>query len=497
LVQAFPAATVTLVSGVLPGGLRFDSTNGLISGKPAGGTGGLYKISLKASNSLGDTNQDLTLMVMESPTISSVDKATFELGKANAFQVTTTGYPAAQITLASGKLPRGVTLGTDGKLSGTPSAGTNGNYKFVLKAANGSGISATQEFTLLVGQAPAITSASQATFTAGKNGVFQVKTTGSPEPTLTLAEGALPKGLTIDSKGKLSGVPEDGTGGVYKVVLQAVNGIGAPARQTLTVTVNQASRIISGATANFEVGQNGKFQVETTGFPKPVVSLASGKLPAGLSMDSTGLVSGTPLNGTVGTYTLNVRATNRVGAVATQNLILTVSGVATSKNLLQNGDFEQGNIGFTSQYRYSKGAVNYAQTYDIVTDPVKASMGNSGWASYGDHTTGKGMMMVLSGSPTNGQVAWSQTVDVTPNGNYRFSLWLSSWLATNPGTLDIRLNGVSMRNLQSPGSTGKWQQVTVDWSAGSAKTLKIEILNKASGYLGGHIALDDLRLERI
>ena len=497
LMQAFPAATVTLVSGALPGGLSFDSTNGLISGKPAGGTGGLYKISLKASNSLGDTNQDLTLMVTESPTISSVDKATFELGKANAFQVTTTGYPAAQITLASGKLPRGVTLGTDGKLSGTPSAGTNGTYKFVLKAANGSGISATQEFTLLVGQAPAITSASQATFTAGKNGVFQVKTTGSPEPTLTLAEGALPKGLTIDSKGKLSGVPEDGTGGVYTVVLQAVNGIGAPARQTLTVTVNQASRIISGATANFQVGQNGKFQVETTGFPKPVVSLVSGKLPAGLSMDSTGLVSGTPNNGTEGTYTLKIRATNLVGVVATQNLVLMVSGVATSKNLLQNGDFEQGNTGFTSQYRYSKGAVNYAQTYDIVTDPVKASMGNSGWASYGDHTTGKGMMMVLSGSPTNGQVAWSQTVDVTPNGNYRFSLWVSSWLATNPGTLDIRLNGVSMRNLQSPGSTGKWQQVTVDWSAGSAKTLKIEILNKASGYLGGHIALDDLRLERI
>lgn len=497
LVQAFPAATVTLVSGALPGGLSFDSTNGLISGKPAGGTGGLYKISLKASNSLGDTNQDLTLMVTESPTISSVDKATFELGKANAFQVTTTGYPAAQITLASGKLPRGVTLGTDGKLSGTPSAGTNGTYKFVLKAANGSGINATQEFTLLVGQAPAITSASQATFTAGKNGVFQVKTTGSPEPTLTLAEGALPKGLTIDSKGKLSGVPEEGTGGVYTVVLQAVNGIGAPARQTLTVTVNQASRIISGATANFQVGQNGKFQVETTGFPKPVVSLVSGKLPAGLSMDSTGLVSGTPNNGTEGTYTLKIRATNLVGVVATQNLVLMVSGVATSKNLLQNGDFEQGNTGFTSQYRYSKGAVNYAQTYDIVTDPVKASMGNSGWASYGDHTTGKGMMMVLSGSPTNGQVAWSQTVDVTPNGNYRFSLWVSSWLATNPGTLDIRLNGVSMRNLQSPGSTGKWEQVTVDWSAGSAKTLKIEILNKASGYLGGHIALDDLRLERI
>jgi hypothetical protein len=372
-----------------------------------------------------------------------------------------------------------------------------GIYQVVLKASNGAGPDATQSFTLVVGQAPSFTSANKATFTAGLNGVFQVRTTGSPSPTLTLAEGVLPKGLSLDSKGKLSGTPEEGSGGVYTVVLQADNGIGAPARQTLTLTVNQPARITSPATATFQVGQTGKFQVETTGFPKPVVTLTSGKLPAGLTMDSSGLISGTPSNGTQGTYNLKIRATNQVGGVAMQTLVITVTGTQDSRNLLVNGDFEKGNSGFTTQYRYSKGAVNYAQTYDIVTDPVKSSMGNTGWASYGDHTSGSGMMMVLSGSPTAGQVAWSQSVNVVPGGNYRFSLWISSWVATNPGTLEIKLNGVSLKSLQTPGTTGQWQQVSLDWNSGAAKSLKIEIFNKTSGYMGGHIAIDDLKLERV
>ena len=497
LVQAVPGAKISLATGALPNGLSFDAVSGLVSGKAIAGTGGVYKLTLKASNALGEATQAFTLTVTESPAITSPNRATFELGKANAFQVTASGYPAAQITLASGKLPRGVTLSPDGRLSGIPSGGTNGTYQFVLKAANGASPDATQEFTLVVGQAPAITSPDKVTFVTGQNGVFQIRTTGSPAPTLSIVEGVLPKGLVLDSTGKLSGSPAEGTGGIFKVTLESNNGVGSAARQILTITVNQPAKIVSPAVAQFQVGQSGRFQVETTGYPKPVVSLVSRQLPAGLSMDSSGLITGTPAAGTQGTYNLLIRATNQVGAVATQTFVLTVVDSAPSKNLLQNGDFEQGNTGFISQYRYSKGAVNYSQTYDIVTDPVKAGMGNSGWASYGDHTTGKGMMMVLTGSPTEGQVAWSQTLDVTPNGKYQFSLWVSSWLTTNPGTLEIRLNGVSMNKLQSPGTTGKWQQVTVDWNAGASKTLKIEILNKTPSYMGSHIALDDISLVSI
>ncbi len=349
----------------------------------------------------------------------------------------------------------------------------------------------------MVGQAPSFISADKATFTTNLNSVFQVRVMGSPIPTLTILEGALPKGLTLDAAGKLSGTPSEGSGGEYKVVLKADNGVGTPALQTLTLTVNQASKIISSEAATFQVGQAGKFQVETTGYPKPTVSMLSGNLPSGLAMDSTGLISGSPMIGTQGIYTIKIRASNQVGAVAMQTLVITVTASQSSKNLLVNGDFEQGNTGFTSQYRYSKGAVNYAQTYDIVTDPVKASMGNTGWASYGDHTTGKGMMMVLSGSPTAGQVAWSQTVEVVPGANYRFSLWVSSWVAANPGNMEIKLNGVSLKSLQTPGTTGQWQQVLLEWNSGAAKSLKIEIFNKTSGYMGGHIAIDDLALERV
>jgi len=98
----------------------------------------------------------------------------------------------------------------------------------------------------------------------------------------------------LDSTGKLSGSPAEGTGGIFKVTLEAKNGVGTPARQILTITVNQPAKIVSPAVAQFQVGQTVRFQVETTGYPKAVVSLVSRQLPAGLSMDSSGLITGTP-----------------------------------------------------------------------------------------------------------------------------------------------------------------------------------------------------------
>ena len=65
----------------------------------------------------------------------------------------------------SGSLPTGVTLigNPDGTatLTGTPAAGTGGSYTFTITASNGVSPDATQNFTLTVDQAPAITSAEQ------------------------------------------------------------------------------------------------------------------------------------------------------------------------------------------------------------------------------------------------------------------------------------------------------------------------------------------------
>ena len=85
-------------------------------------------------------------------------------------------------------------------LSGTPAAGSRGTYGFTITAANGVGSDATQNFTLTVNAAPAITSADHATFTEGQGGSFTV--TSSAAPTATLSQtGTLPSGVTFSDNG--------------------------------------------------------------------------------------------------------------------------------------------------------------------------------------------------------------------------------------------------------------------------------------------------------
>ena len=67
-------------------------------------------------------------------------------------------------------------------LAGTPAAGTGGTYPLIITAANGVGPNATQNFTLTVNAAPAITSAASTTFTEGQVGSFTVTHQRPPRP---------------------------------------------------------------------------------------------------------------------------------------------------------------------------------------------------------------------------------------------------------------------------------------------------------------------------
>src|SRR5437667_421388 len=87
------------------------------------------------------------------PTITSANSTTFVVGTAGSFTVTATGTPTPSLT-ETGALPSGVTFVNNGNgtatLSGTPAAGTGGNYPITITASNGVGTPASQSFLLKV-----------------------------------------------------------------------------------------------------------------------------------------------------------------------------------------------------------------------------------------------------------------------------------------------------------------------------------------------------------
>src|SRR5262245_25356363 len=85
----------------------------------------------------------------------------------------------------------------------------------------------------------------------------------------------------------------------------------------------------------------------------------------------------------------------------------TLEGRTLLANLIINGDYESGNSGFTSSYAYSPGDLRRDTVYDILRNPSSA---HSIGVSFGDHTTGSGLMMAVNGSVAGNVTVWSQTV---------------------------------------------------------------------------------------
>ncbi len=127
-VTASGAGTVTYSeTGALPSGVTL-GTDGTLSGTPDFGTAGTYPITITATDANNNTaTQAFTLTVSASaPAFTSTASTSFAEGSAGTFSVTATGHTPISFT-ETGTLPTGVTLGTDGTLSGTPGSGTAGH----------------------------------------------------------------------------------------------------------------------------------------------------------------------------------------------------------------------------------------------------------------------------------------------------------------------------------------------------------------------------------
>jgi hypothetical protein len=246
--------TIFLVGG-LPKGLTFDSSvdsgTGTLHGTPQAGSSGFYRLTEETKTGV-IASMPFTLYVYQGPTITSANSLATSPGATVSFQVTGTGYPAPTFGFA-GALPKGMDFdSTTGKFFGTPEAGSGGLYSGTISATNPVK-SVSQSFSVTVNQAPAISSASEATFTAGVNNTFNVIATGYPTPTIG-ASGLNPAApwLSITANG-LAGNPPVTALGTYTLTLSASNS-SATATQPFTLYVKANPAITWNTPAAIQFG---------------------------------------------------------------------------------------------------------------------------------------------------------------------------------------------------------------------------------------------------
>ncbi|NGM51977.1 autotransporter domain-containing protein [Caulobacter sp. 602-2] len=416
--------TFTVVGASLPTGLAL-STAGVLSGTPT--AAGTFNAVIKATDAYGAEGQGTfpinilaPLVTITAPTAGALPTATAFVPYSQTFTATG-GVAPHTFAVTSGALPAGLTLTSAGALSG--SATVTGSFAFTVTASDGSvapgpypgpGVA----YTLVVG-APAMTLSPAAgplpagTATVPYTATFSAAGGTSPY-SYAVTAGALPNGLTLSTGGVISGAALQSATGVANFTVTATDANGFPVSQAYSVDIAQVT-LVTASPANGVVGQSYNQVLSTSGGTGPYSYSVTGVLPAGLSLSSSGVLSGLPT--AAGTFGFSVTATDSFGAVGTDALSMDIASPTMTLSPTSAPAADYG-MAYSLTFQATGGVTPYRYALSG-TLPTGLSF---------DTTSG-----VLSGTPTEaGSFPIVVTASDSSTGPTPFSTSVSPTLVVNP-----------------------------------------------------------------
>ena len=225
-----------------------------------------------------------------------------------------TGVPPYKFRLhpTSGALPLGLSLAENGVLTGAPTAYGTWIFRVMVVDAISAAASTgqitfnTTVLPLALGPAPA------GTIPALVNYQHQFTATGGMPAYSYSRTGNLPVGMAVSASGLLSGVPHEV--GTFNFTVRATDVLQSSITRSVTLTV--VAPAITSAPPRSPIHVGKPFSHSFTSTPGRIGSVSyarlTGFIPSGLSLGSTGVLSGTPT--VLGTYNAVIVATFTVGS---------------------------------------------------------------------------------------------------------------------------------------------------------------------------------------
>ncbi|MEP7292307.1 MAG: Ig domain-containing protein, partial [Chloroflexota bacterium] len=228
-------------SGTLPDGLTFNTGTGEISGTPT--TAGTFNFSVTLEDATRSVTNNYEVTIHEVGTILLAPETlpNGEVGVGYSQTISATGGTAPYaFAVTAGALPDGLTLASDGELTGTPTA--SGTFSFTITATDDNEQTGERAYTVTVSEdvVPDIIVVSPAALPNGTvNTAYSqtISASGGAAPyTFAVTVGALPDGLTLASNGTLSGTPT--ANGSFSFTVIATDSVGNTGSRSYTLVID-------------------------------------------------------------------------------------------------------------------------------------------------------------------------------------------------------------------------------------------------------------------
>ena len=411
-----PPYKYSISSNTLPPGLKLaNSSTGVISGRPT--TVGTYTFTISASdsNTPALTGSRLVSLVVTQLSITpSSSTPPYVLpraygGIAYSQQISANNcVGGCTYAISAGTLPPGLTICqstasgcTPGLISGVPT--TSDNYPFSVTATDTLGEQGVAAYSLSVDN-PEITISPFPLASATLNEPYTQQLTaagGGGSYTYVVISGSLPTGLSLNqATGLITGTPTDNSS--FTFTIQATDQYNATGSQPYTILVSGSLRMtpppLPTATVNIPYTTTIKANNGNGNYTYTVTPGYS--LPSGLSLSTTGVLSGTPT--VIGTFPIAITATDTSGATGSQAYTFLVSNTLTF--LPTSSTLTSGVLGNVYSQAISAGNGTPPYTYKITYGNLPAGL--SLCQSTGSSCTPG----VISGIPT---VVSSNTFTIT------------------------------------------------------------------------------------
>ncbi len=309
-VTALGEPAVTYYKGsVFPTWMTLNPNTGAIGGTPPE-LGNQIPFSVVASNTFGKATNSYTIsIVMGAPALLTTSPLpNGEVGAPYSLQFVASNSPHFSVVGGvGGGIPAGLTLSTNGLLSGTPTATYNSFFQ--LRATNTVGSVSSNYFITISQPTNPPVFYTESPLPSGEVGVaYASQIVASNNPSFSLLTGSLPDGLVLAAGGWITGTPVRITNAAFTV--RATNVVGSTNRAYALEIFGPPEFETASPLPAGSVDVPYSQQIEAAG--EPYFSVAAGSLPPGLTLATNGLLSGTPT--LLGPYNFTVLATNGFGS---------------------------------------------------------------------------------------------------------------------------------------------------------------------------------------